>query len=139
MPESYEEIAEMMDHWGLSKSPQEVGWVLATDPDRRIRTLVEVSRGSVQGMDVHIPSVLQAVLLSGSDRWAYIHNHPSGNPAASAVDLDLMETLREASELCGLYLEDGLVLTSDPNRFSSLLLEGTYTPRPYPGVVVDAA
>lgn len=138
LPESYEEIAELLDKWGLSKSPQEVGWALAIDPARRIKTFVEVSRGTAQGMDIHIPTVLQAVLMSGSDRWAYVHNHPSGDPTPSAADIDLMEILREASDYCGLYLEDGIIVTGDPRRWASMMIDGCYRPKKYPGVV-DAA
>jgi hypothetical protein len=131
LPDEFDDIVRMLDRWGLSRAPHEVGWAMVFDPDRRIRSVFECARGTSTSLEVHLPTLLGGILASGGDRWIFIHNHPSGDPTPSGADFLMMEQLREASNLCGLYLEDGVVVTTDPARSYSMLISGTYTPAPY--------
>ena len=118
----------MFDTWGLNRAPQEVAWVLAIDAARHVRTVVEVARGAGHWMNVHIPAVLQAVLLSGSDRWAFVHCHPSLDATPTGMDHNLLDRLTRASEACGIYLEDSIIVTPDPKIWYSAVLSDDYTP-----------
>ena len=145
LPSEFDDINRMLHRWGLANEPQEVGWVLAADADRRIRCLLEVARGTHRSLEVHIPSMLAGILTTGADRWAFIHNHPSGDPTPSGADLAMMEHFREISALCGIYLEDGIIVTTDVERSHSMLISGDYTPKVYgegdsdePDVLVNA-
>ena len=131
LPDDFDDVNLMFHRWGFASAPQECAWSVAFDAERRIRSVTEVGRGTTKSMEIHIPTLLGGLLTSGSDRWIFVHNHPSGNPTPSASDFSLMEQLREVSHLCDLYLEDGVILTADPDRVYSMLISGTYFPRPY--------
>src|SRR5688572_19287210 len=79
---------KLLSDWGLSNAPQEVGYVVAFDGMRNVRTVVEVARGSHGTLDIHVPSVLRAVLLSGGERFVLVHTHPTGNATPSPADTD---------------------------------------------------
>jgi len=102
---------EVLRKLGLNTLSQEALWVVTFDSLVNVRTVLEVARGGPQSVDVHIPSVMQAVLLSGTDRFLVAHNHPSGDPAPSIADGKLAISICNAANTCGLYLDDFLIVT----------------------------
>jgi len=120
----------LLDRWGLSKSPQEVIWVIAYDAQSHLRTVVEVSRGSHLSVDLHLPTMLAAVITSGCERFVLAHNHPSGNPNPSEGDLGLTRDVVNASAACGLYIEDHIIVTPTGKTFS-FTTQKLLTPWPY--------
>lgn len=111
LPDSYQDIPTMLMKWGLHKEPQECIWVVAIGPELDIRTVVEVARGSHVKARVHLPTLIAAVITSGSERFLMVHNHPSNNPHPSPGDSHLTKTVMDAANATGLYFEDHLILT----------------------------
>ena len=122
---------QLLFDWGLSKSPQEVGYVIAFDGMRNIRTVVEVARGNAGQLDVHIPTVLRAALLCGADRFTFVHTHPSGSAVPSPSDTEVTATLSKAAAAVGLTLEDHLIVTPKLSDYFSYSAEGMYRPPAY--------
>ena len=72
-----------------------------------------VSVGTLDGSLVHPRDVFKAAVLSNAAGLILVHNHPSGDPAPSQDDRDLVARLQQAGELLGVDLIDALIVT-DP-------------------------
>lgn len=121
-------VVELLDDWGLSKSTQETGYVVAFDGMRNVRIVIEVARGTSGGLDIHIPTVLRAVLMSGADRFVFIHTHPTGNAVPSPADTETTEVLSRAAASIGLVFEDHIIVTPKRNVYYSYVQQGLYEP-----------
>ena len=118
LPSKPTAIAKVLGEWGLSTMTQECVWVIATDENGNIRTVVEVARGFHSRVDVHIPSVMTAVLAAGAVHFTLAHNHPTGDPNPSVDDQDLTFKILEAANACGLTLEDHIIVEPNGGSFS---------------------
>lgn len=118
----------LLHDWGLSKAPQEVGYVVAFDGMRNVRTVVEVARGSHGVLDIHIPTVMRAVLLCGGERFTFVHTHPTGNAVPSPADTSTTEVIMQAAAQVGLVLEDHLIVTPKEDVYFSFREQGLYEP-----------
>lgn len=119
---TFPEILDLLDDWGLNTRAQETLWVIAFDSIEQIRTVAEVAQGGYHRMDIPLPAVLSAVFLSGTDRFAIAHNHPSGDVSPTIQDLNLTRVLMDAANACGLFFEDHLIVA--PNGRSYSFTEG---------------
>ena len=122
---------QLFEEWGLSRAPQEVGYVVAFDGMRNVRSVVEVARGSHGTMDIHVPSVLRAVLVCGGERFTFVHTHPTGNAVPSPADFESTRKIANAAAACGLILEDHLILTPKKDVYTSFVEEGIYVAPDY--------
>lgn len=112
----------------VAHAPQEIAWVVTLNNHNRVYSIVEVGRGSNRAIYLHVPSMLQAVLASGCDRFIYIHSHPSGVARATADDVDSTEIIANAAAACGIVLEDSIIITRDPREYTSLRRAGLFFP-----------
>lgn len=113
-------IAEMVKDWGLTDSAQEKLWVVSYDAARNMRIATEVARGGYNDVTVSIPALLTAVLLSGTDRFVVVHNHPSGDVTPTVIDVNLTRKISEASRTVGLKFEDHIIV-GPPNEYYSMV------------------
>lgn len=113
-----QDLPEFFRSNGMYDHAQETFWVVAYDSMRNMRTAVEVARGSYTDVVVSIPTVLNAVLAAGTDRFIVVHNHPNGDPEPSAMDLNLTQKIANAAATCGLFFEDHIVIAPPAESFS---------------------
>jgi len=118
LPSQPTAIARLLTEWGLSTMTQECIWVIATDANGHIRTVVEVARGGHADVELHIPSVMTAVLAAGATVFTLAHNHPTGNPNPSVDDQDLTHKVMEAANACGLVFEEHIIVEPSGGSFS---------------------
>jgi len=102
----------------LAGLEQEVFVALALDVRHQIREEIEVSRGTLTGVDVHPREVFRPLVRQGAAAVVVAHNHPSGDPTPSPEDLVLTERLRKVGDLLGIPLLDHLIVAGD--RYCSL-------------------
>jgi DNA repair protein RadC len=112
------DLPELYERWGLTSAAQESMWVVAYDSLTRIRTFTEVAKGGFDELDVHIPTVMSAVLLAATDRFILAHNHPNGDVSPTRADADLTDTVMTAANACGLYFEDHQIVGPGGKLFS---------------------
>jgi DNA repair protein RadC len=124
-------IADLMKRWGFSLQPQECVWVIAYDAVLQIRTVVEVARGDHKSANVHLPTLLAAVLVSGCERFYLVHNHTTDVVKPTDADLDITDVVMAAANACGLYFEDH-VIVSPSGQWYSFRQKGRMEPAPYP-------
>jgi DNA repair protein RadC len=97
----------------LRGSMQEVFWVLALDARNTITSELEIARGTLMGVDVHPREVFRPLIRQAAAAAVVAHNHPSGDPTPSELDLALTRRLRRAGDLLGIPLLDHLVIGAD--------------------------
>jgi DNA repair protein RadC len=112
------ELSTMLTEYGLSTMAQEAIWVISYDAVTQARTIVEVARGGYHDVQVHVPTVISAVLLAATDRFILAHNHPSGDVSPTANDMLLTHRVMDAANIVGIYFEDHLIVGPNDEFFS---------------------
>lgn len=69
-----------------------------------------VSKGILTELILHPREVFHVAIRHRAHTLILAHNHPSGNPAPSAKDLEITELLVRAGKLVGIELVDHLVI-----------------------------
>jgi DNA repair protein RadC len=92
-------------------------WVLCLNRKNRLLKRVELTSGTATAALAHPREVFRAAIREGSTAVVCAHNHPSGDPAPSAADLQVTRQLREAAKAVDIELLDHVILgraTADP-------------------------
>lgn len=90
---------------------EEFHTVLLDVRGRLIRT-AKVAEGSLTQCPVSPRDALREPVRIGAHGVVFVHNHPSGDPAASGEDCQLTERLRAASELVGIVARDHVIVAT---------------------------
>lgn len=130
-------LAAAVPDWPFCRSPEEIAvimrplvaidherlWCLPLDPRcRLIGAPIEVARGDVDGTDASARAVCRTALRAGAVSMIIVHNHPSGDVAASAADAAVTRRLATAARTVDVPLQDHIICTSD-GRWTSLRRE----------------
>jgi DNA repair protein RadC len=124
-------MTALFRQWGLNTATQESFWVLTYDAAMNVRTLVEICKGTYATVGVHLPSLFNAVLLSGADRFVVVHNHPTNDTSPTAADIETTRAVMAGANPLGLYFEDHFIIAPTAKTFSfaasKLLVPAPYT------------
>ena len=85
-------------------------WVLCLNRKNRLKKLVEVTSGTATSALAHPREVFRSAVQNGATAIAWVHNHPSGDPAPSSADVQVTRQLREASRTMDIELLDHVIL-----------------------------
>jgi len=85
-------------------------WVLCLNRKNRLLKRVEVSSGTATAALAHPREVFRAAVRESAAAIVCAHNHPSGDPAPSAADLQVTRLLREAARAVDITLVDHIVV-----------------------------
>ena len=94
----------------LRDVPREVVLAVHLDAKGRVLREVKVSEGSLMQSSAHPREVFGPALRDGAAALILAHNHPSGDPEPSTLDIEVTKRLVSAGELLGISLLDHLVL-----------------------------
>ncbi|HVU25934.1 MAG TPA: DNA repair protein RadC [Opitutus sp.] len=92
-------------------------WVLCLNRKNRLLRRVEVSSGTATSALAHPREVYREAIRESAAAVICAHNHPSGDPAPSAADLQLTRQLREAAKAVDIALLDHVIVgraSADP-------------------------
>ena len=70
-------------------------------------------QGTVDHTPVYPREVVKRALELGATAIIMVHNHPSGDPAPSAGDIDMTEEIKEAAGSLGISLHDHVIIGRD--------------------------
>ncbi|HRE04625.1 MAG TPA: DNA repair protein RadC [Opitutaceae bacterium] len=85
-------------------------WVACVNRKNRLKKLVEVTSGTATSSLAHPREVFRCAIQHGATGIVCIHNHPSGDPAPSAADVQVTRQLREASRAVDIELLDHVIV-----------------------------
>lgn len=94
-------------------------WALCLNRKNRLLKCVEISSGTATAALAHPREVFRAAIRESSTAVICAHNHPSGDPAPSAADIQLTRQLREAARAVDIDLLDHVIVgrtTADPTN-----------------------
>lgn len=92
-------------------------WVLCLNRKNRLLKLVEITSGTATSSLAHPREVFRQAIRHGASAVICVHNHPSGDPAPSAADIQVTRQLREASKTVDIEMTDHVILghpSADP-------------------------
>lgn len=84
--------------------------VLLLNTKNEIIVIETISVGSLNSSVVHPREVFCTAIKKSACSVIAVHNHPSGNPEPSSVDIDITRRLTEAGEILGIKLLDHLII-----------------------------
>lgn len=87
--------------------------ILLLDSRHRILRAAEISVGTLDMSVVHPRETFREAIRACAAAILLAHNHPSGDPAPSAEDLELTRRLTEAGRLLGIPVLDHLIVGRD--------------------------
>jgi len=85
-------------------------WVLCLNRKNRLIKQVEVSSGTATSSLAHPREVFREAVHYGATAVVCVHNHPSGDPAPSAADVQVTRQLREAARALDIDLLDHVIV-----------------------------
>jgi len=85
-------------------------WVLCLNRKNRLLKQVEVSSGTATSSLAHPREVYREAIRQGATAIVCVHNHPSGDPAPSAADIQVTRQLREAAKTVDIELLDHVIV-----------------------------
>lgn len=94
-------------------------WVLCLNRKNRLLRQHEATSGTASSSLVHPREVFREAIRAGASAVICVHNHPSGDPAPSAADIQVTRQLREASRAVDIDLLDHVIIgtkANDPAR-----------------------
>lgn len=97
-------------HTAMAHRETEQFRVLYLDRKNTLIADEEQARGTVDHVPVYPREVIKRALELNASALILVHNHPSGDPAPSAADISMTETIRDAAATLGLTLHDHLII-----------------------------
>jgi DNA repair protein RadC len=97
-------------------------WALVLDGHQGLRAARRVAHGGLHGLHVGARDPLRVALRDGGSAFVLVHNHPSGDPAASNEDVRFTAEVARAADVVGVPLLDHVIVAR--GGYASLLDEG---------------
>lgn len=85
-------------------------WVLCLNRKNRLIKRVEITSGTATAALAHPREVFRAAIREAATAIICAHNHPSGDPAPSAPDIQATRQLREAARAVDIELVDHVII-----------------------------
>jgi DNA repair protein RadC len=102
-------------------------WVLCLNRKNRLIKQVEITSGTATSALAHPREVYREAIRQSATAIVCVHNHPSGDPAPSAPDLQVTRLLREASKAVDIQLLDHVIIgtaSADPTAVGHFSFRG---------------
>ena len=85
-------------------------WVLCLNRKNRLLKQVAITSGTATSSLAHPREVFREAIRHGATAVVCVHNHPSGDPAPSAADVQVTRQLREAAKAVDIELLDHVIV-----------------------------
>jgi DNA repair protein RadC len=89
-------------------------WVLCLNRKNRLIKRVEITSGTATAALAHPREVFRAAIRESATAIICAHNHPSGDPAPSAQDVQVTRLIREAAVAVDIQLLDHIIIGRRP-------------------------
>ncbi len=85
-------------------------WVLCLNRKNRLLKRVEITSGTATTALAHPREVFREAIRQGATSVVCVHNHPSGDPAPSAADVQVTRQIRDAARAVDIELLDHIII-----------------------------
>lgn len=85
-------------------------WVLCLNRKNRLIRRVEITSGTATACLAHPREIFRAAIRESAAAIICCHNHPSGDPAPSAADIQITHLVREASKAVEITMLDHVII-----------------------------
>ena len=89
---------------------QEVFYVILLNRKNKPLGRIAITSGTVSSAIAHPREVFRPAILGGASAIICAHNHPSGDPAPSAADVQVTRALRDAAKIIDIELLDHVIV-----------------------------
>jgi len=107
----------------LDKRAQEIFSIITLDIKSKLLGIFEVSKGNLNSSIVHPRNVYQRAILQNAAAIVMAHNHPSGDPKPSDIDIKITKQIISAGEILGIEVMDHIIV-GDKYNFVSMREKG---------------
>lgn len=94
----------------IQNEPQEVVYLLTLNSKNHVVSFTEIARGGVDWCNLSMCEIFKNVLLSSSQKFIIIHNHPSGDPTPSQADIEVTKNIKKNAKMLQVQFLDHLVI-----------------------------
>lgn len=101
----------------LQDLAQEAFYVLILDEDKRVIGVHLASLGTLTSTLVHPREIFKVPIALNAPYILTVHNHPSGNPTPSGMDISMDDRLIQAGDILGIEVLDTIIIGEE--EFSS--------------------
>ena len=108
----------------LSKYDREVFAIININAKGQALNMHVVSIGDLCSSVTHPREVFKSSVLSNAGSVIAIHNHPSGDPKPSDMDIETTRRLCEAGDILGIPILDHIIVGSATNQRYSMKANG---------------
>lgn len=120
-------ISNSSDVWNimaaeLAHLEHEEFWVIFLDRANNVLDKTRISKGGLSGTVIDVRIILKQAIEKLASGIILVHNHPSGNRAASAADREVTNKMNEAAKLVDISVLDHIIIAGD--NFTSFADEG---------------
>lgn len=108
----FKTAADVHEHFALLAAGLSVEkfWVLSLNRKNRLLRQHEATSGTASSSLVHPREVFREAIRHGASAVICLHNHPSGDPAPSAADIQVTRQLRDAARAVDIDLLDHVII-----------------------------
>lgn len=92
---------------------EESAFIICMNVKNEVLAYSEVAKGATSECNIDPKTIFKIALLCNASRLILVHNHPSGDPTPSGVDIKVTSRLQEACKLMSLELLDHVVISGD--------------------------
>lgn len=93
--------------------PHEEFWVAFLNRSNKVIEKTKISQGGISGTVIDNRLIIKLAIELLASNLIICHNHPSGNPKASAQDREITEKLKQAAGLFDIKLLDHIIVTGN--------------------------
>ena len=104
-------------HEEYELTPTEKIILIGLNTKNQVNIYTEIASGASGYANFKINNLFKPLLLSNSDKFILVHNHPSGDATPSQEDIKITKQAEDASKLMGIVLLDHIII-SDTNYTS---------------------
>jgi proteasome lid subunit RPN8/RPN11 len=98
---------------GLHRMAEEYVYCICVDTKMRVIGLFEVTHGTVNVSFASPREIFQKALMLGAVHIILMHNHPSGDPTPSGLDIEVTNRVKNAGDIIGISLLDHVIIGDD--------------------------
>ncbi len=104
------EDAANLVRYDMEHLVQENLWVMCLDVRNRNLGIEKLYKGSLTLSQVRVGEVFRIAIIRNSASIIVFHNHPSGDPSASAEDIALTKAIQQSGKLLDIPLLDHIII-----------------------------